>query len=1292
MKPSSPSSTANVLAAATMAGLSLTAGPTDAATFSSSATPPTVDGADVANLGAQSGTDKWFFQSGNEVDPADWAKGQTFTTGAATLLLNALTYKIASGNKKTAPTTYTIRIGMPSGTTFNQVFSETCSQTADTAAGDYVTWTFGAPVLLLPDTTYAIDVAMVSGTTWQTGIPYLSFTADNFAGGQFYNSGPAGGSGGGPTISLNAARDRVFHLDLAVAPAFAHWDLNGGVAGVGSAAPAGTWNTANTNWNPAADGIGSTVSWLAGFTAVFAAGSDATGPYTVTVDGTQDIGGLTFEEGTVTLTPGTAGGLRLVGDANMVVAPGLTATVATPNSEDAAPRTLTKGGDGTLVLSGANLYSGATIIQAGTLRLGAGNVLPDASAVTLSGQAAGVIPTLDLNGNSDTLGSLSLGGAFPGSGAAVTTGAGTLTLGGDVTYNHFGTNLLGATISGKLELGASRTFTVKNSATVANDLTVSADISGTGFELIKEGTGTLVLAGNNAAATGGMTLNGGAVQFETPASLNGTARDVTVNTGATVVFGSSFGAGNIPAALSNRIVAYSEGTIGADYQDATDFNFKTPDLSAASLGAVGSVSYTGTLTPQGTTYRLGGGGGTLTLTKSNALTGGGNELVVIGPGTVVLADANDYGGGTTVSAGTLQIGNGGTKGSLNPSSAVITDATLAFNRSDTVTQGTDFASVISGLGGVTQAGSGTLVLNGANDYTGPTTVVAGTLRLAESGTIASSSSLVLNTGTLQLLSNDSATFNTPAVQVAPGATATIEVNNNGSGTGNTLTLSGGIVSSNSTAGIATVNVTGGNDYVLDVATAAVNATGGSPKLGFNPTTASIRIGTLSSSAPFGQRCEIHLGGTNAGNAVNTISPSTLAPINMYKEGPGKWTVGDYCTPAAPQGTVTITDGTLTVTGTLCPQAGTLLNGGQLNYDNPGAVRGSLSINGGNLDNTSGAAIATSTYNPAQTWSSDFTFRGSQGTNSDLNLGTGAVGLGATRQVTVANPAATLTIGGVISGAGSGLTKAGEGTLALTAASTYDGPTTISAGTLAVTGSLGATAVSVNAGTLAGNGNIGGDVTIAAGARHALAVAATPAAQITRAITGTLALASGNILDLTAATTPAGGVYLLATATVDITGTPTIIHSNGISGTVSVDTASTPKKLLLTVTAAGFDSWQTKNGATGQTLAQDHDGDGVSNGIEYFLVGPNGNSTGFTPLPGVTNTGGTPSVTWTKAADYTGVYGTDFRVETSATLTGTWTPETLAPSGTVTITGNEVRLTFPTPLGTKNFARLKVTGP
>jgi hypothetical protein len=123
---------------------------------------------------------------------------------------------------------------------------------------------------------------------------------------------------------------------------------------------------------------------------------------------------------------------------------------------------------------------------------------------------------------------------------------------------------------------------------------------------------------------------------------------------------------------------------------------------------------------------------------------------------------------------------------------------------------------------------------------------------------------------------------------------------------------------------------------------------------------------------------------------------------------------------------------------------------------------------------------------------------------------------------------------------------------------------------------------------------------------------------------------------------------------------------------------------------GYGAWATVNGA-GPSLDDDHDGDGVTNGIEYFIGGPNGNTTGFTPLPGVVDTAGVLSITWPKGAGYAGVYGTDFEVETSATLSGAWTTETLG-GGNITDTGTSVKYTFPGPLSGKNFARLKVTGP
>ena len=216
---------------------------TDGGTFSSSTTAPAVNATDISNLAAQSGTDKWFFQTSNEANPADAAKGQTFITGASTVKLKALTYKISSGNLKAAPTNYTVRIGTVSGTTFTQIASETFSQTTNTATGAYMTWTLASPVTLLANTTYGIDVAMDSGVSYTTGIPYLSYTANitNARIGSYYDSGDLGV--GNSTITLTTARDRVFHLDLE--------DPMRPTPADGSTVPAGNVALSWTNLTPA---------------------------------------------------------------------------------------------------------------------------------------------------------------------------------------------------------------------------------------------------------------------------------------------------------------------------------------------------------------------------------------------------------------------------------------------------------------------------------------------------------------------------------------------------------------------------------------------------------------------------------------------------------------------------------------------------------------------------------------------------------------------------------------------------------------------------------------------------------------------------------------------------------------------------------------------------------------------------------------------------------------------------------------------------------------------------------
>jgi len=127
-------------------------------------------------------------------------------------------------------------------------------------------------------------------------------------------------------------------------------------------------------------------------------------------------------------------------------------------------------------------------------------------------------------------------------------------------------------------------------------------------------------------------------------------------------------------------------------------------------------------------FNVADGAATNDLEVSGAISGG-NGLTKDGPGLMVLdsTTANSYTGQTTISNGTLQLGKGTGVGALATTSAIVDNGTLTFNRSNAVTQGTDFNTVISGLGGVNQIGGGTLTLSGANTYMGYTNVTNGTL-------------------------------------------------------------------------------------------------------------------------------------------------------------------------------------------------------------------------------------------------------------------------------------------------------------------------------------------------------------------------------------------------------------------------------------------------------------------------------------------------------------------------------------------------------------------------------------
>ncbi len=182
----------------------------------------------------------------------------------------------------------------------------------------------------------------------------------------------------------------------------------------------------------------------------------------------------------------------------------------------------------------------------------------------------------------------------------------------------------------------------------------------------------------------------------------------------------------------------------ADAASATTISGGTLQLGLGSYGNDGTLS--GPITDNG--VLAANYFGTQTLSGS---IGGTGAVTKAGPGTLILTNAESYGGGTTISAGTLQLGNGVTNGSVSATGTVTDTSSWSFDNSSAET----FGGVISGSGGLTMFGASTLTLTASNTYTGGTTISAGTLQLGNgasngwisaTGTLANNSALVFNPG------------------------------------------------------------------------------------------------------------------------------------------------------------------------------------------------------------------------------------------------------------------------------------------------------------------------------------------------------------------------------------------------------------------------------------------------------------------------------------------------------------------------------------------------------------------
>ena len=781
---------------------------------------------------------------------------------------------------------------------------------------------------------------------------------------------------------------------------------------------------------------------------------------------------------------------------NLLVAPdvGQTATVnvsggsttyRTNKSAYIGGANSTVGGTGTL-----NVTGGATLQISDTLRVFAGGTVNIDNATVSGGylDLAAVGATIS-SANSSTLGFTGINSA----GGSILATSGTLTLPGFT--NSDGANVAAITSVSGLTFGG------------AGNVVVGGIVGGGAIS--KVGGGTVTLTAVNTY-TGGTTVSAGALQFNASTAIGGTGANVKVAAGATAAAGYA-----INQTFLTRIDPTSAGVVAlAGVASSNALTFSTLGLTGVSLGATIAATYSGTLTPAGGAYRLGGGGGTLTvsstLSGANALTAFGSGTV----GTVILTSAASYTGPTSLRDGEFRVTGAGrlpsstvvTLGAATtPGRLVLGDATAAVpqtvaglgttglggaivggnvsNSVLTVNAAADqsYAGALGGAGAnenklsLAKTGTANLTLLAANTFTGGTTVNGGTLTAAASGSLGSGSVAVTSA---KLLASTGATV------------------------GNAVTLAAGGGGGGQTVNLQAWDLVGQNSGPVTVATTAFDA-GLKSTPTYNTLTRGPGAAASTASNSFRtvgfQNNGIALTNTDyfqwivgstqsysltsldaryAGTATFSASPGVTMQFAYSTDGTTFSLIGSPFTTIGTPATMPQID----LSGVSALQAlaagtdvtfrfyasGQTTTGGWGFSSQTAAGTNALLLRGA----FSGGAAVAPTFGSAAT-SGTVTFAGSITLSADANVASAAGGT-----VIVSGPVGE-------SGGAYKLTKVDAGIVILSGANTYTSATTVSAGTLLVDGQTGTASgtgtgsVTVSSGaTLGGTGRISGAITVA----------------------------------------------------------------------------------------------------------------------------------------------------------------------------------------------------------------------
>ena len=403
-------------------------------------------------------------------------------------------------------------------------------------------------------------------------------------------------------------------------------------------------------------------------------------------------------------------------------------------------------GLGTLSLSGANTYTGNTMISSGILALvGNGSVsstnyiLAGGATFDVSGLSANFVLGGDtlmntsvgavINGNLNcSVGTLSL--VIDGTNAAFvqTNGVMTLSAGTAVTINNLGATL----VPGIYPLIAARAS--GNPGSVSGGLPTVVTVTGSGavgsasLQIDLAGNLNLVIANSSLQAWSGAS----GTSWTSPANwltgiTPGSGSNVWFNSLSTAnlatVLNANFTVGTITLTTPTGPVSIdgSGGLHTLTISNGVNMSLANQNLTITAPVSLGT-SQTWTVT-NGITLSANGG------------VSGNAGLTVSGGGTVVLVGTNTYPGATTIGSGALTISGAGNLGGGNYSGSIVDGGILNDNSSAAQI----LAGVISGSGMVMKGGTGTLMLTATNTYTGNTLVGSGTLTIGGAGKLGNGS-------------------------------------------------------------------------------------------------------------------------------------------------------------------------------------------------------------------------------------------------------------------------------------------------------------------------------------------------------------------------------------------------------------------------------------------------------------------------------------------------------------------------------------------------------------------------